>query len=63
MEKGELGQDKYDSLQREIMETEQSLSKLQDELKNVPNAVALSIKEVGDKLTNIGDKTSEVGGK
>ena len=60
---GELGQDKYDALQREIIETEQSLSKLQEEFKNMPNAVALSVKEAGDKLKDIGDKTQEVGTK
>lgn len=63
LENGNLGKYKYDALQREIIETQQSLSRLQEEFKNIPNTVALSVKEVGDKLKNIGDKTSEVGEK
>lgn len=63
LESGDLGQDKYDGLQREIIETEQSITKLQEELKKVPNSVTLSIKEAGDKIKDFGDKTSEVGGK
>lgn len=34
LEQGKLGQEQYDALQREIIETQQSLQKLEDELKN-----------------------------
>lgn len=58
---GELGQDKYDALQREIIETENQLKSLQDEVKKVPSAIAVSMKEAGDKIRAVGDKTTQVG--
>ena len=61
LENGELGQDKYDALQREIIETENNLKALQEEAKKVPSALSVSMKEAGDKIKAIGDKTSEVG--
>lgn len=63
LDNGKLGQDQYDALQREIIETQQSLFKLQEEFKKVPNIVAQSVNEIGDKLKSIGDKTQDVGKK
>ena len=61
LENGELGQDKYDALQREIIETEHSLKALEEEAKKIPSALYISLQDAGDKIKEIGDKTSEVG--
>ena len=60
MENGDLGADKYDALQREIIETEQELQKLAQEAVN-SNATLAKIEEVGGKLENVGGKISSVG--
>src|SRR3712207_3623692 len=61
LENGELGQDKYDALQREIIETEKNLKALEEEAKKVPSALSVSMKEAGDKIKAVADKTTEVG--
>lgn len=61
LENGKLGQDKYDALQREIIETENNLKALEEEAKKVPSALSVSMKEAGDKIKAVGDKTTEVG--
>lgn len=62
LESGDLGQDKYDALQREIIETEQELKRLQEQTIE-SNAALTKIEEVGDKLQTAGDKISGVGEK
>ncbi len=62
LESGDLGQDKYDALQREIVETEQQLKKLQEQAID-SNATLAKIEEIGGKLENVGDKVSGVGEK
>ncbi len=62
MENGDLGADKYDALQREIIETEQELQKLAQEAVN-SNASLAKIEEVGGKLENVGNTISGVGTK
>lgn len=62
LENGELGQDKYDALQREIIETEQELRRLQEEAVTT-NATLAKIEEVGGKFEVIGDKITGVGNK
>lgn len=61
LENGELGQDKYNALQREIIETENKLKCLEEEAKKEPSALSVSMKEAGDEIKGVGDKTSEVG--
>ena len=57
---GELGQDKYDALQREIIETEQELEKLEKQASQ--SSVALNkIAAAGSTLQEIGGKVKEVG--
>ncbi len=63
LESGTLGQDKYDALQRKIIETEQELDKLTEQAKKVPSALSASMEELGEKIKGVGDKTSEVGTK
>lgn len=62
LESGDLGQDKYDALQREIIETEQELKRLQDQAIE-SNAALAKIEAVGDKLQTAGDKISGAGQK
>ena len=58
---GNLGQDKYDALQREIIETEQSLQKLEEQAKKVPSSLSVGFSEAGEKLKSVGEKTTELG--
>ena len=62
LESGELGQDKYDALQREIIETEQELRRLQEEAATT-SAKLSQIDEVGKKMETMGDSISGVGQK
>ena len=62
LENGDLGQDKYDALQREIIETEQELRRLQEEAAST--SVALTkIDEAGKKIEAFGDSVTGVGQK
>ncbi|MBQ2596277.1 MAG: phage tail tape measure protein, partial [Oscillospiraceae bacterium] len=62
LESGELGQDKYDALQREIIETEQELRRLQEEAATT-SAKLSQIDQVGKKMEAVGDSISGVGQK
>lgn len=62
MERGELGRDKYDALQREIIETEQELRRLQEEAATTSTALA-KIEEAGGKLAAAGDTIAGTGKK
>lgn len=62
MERGELGRDKYDALQREIIETEQELRRLQEEAATTSTALA-KIEEAGGKLAAAGDTIAGAGKK
>jgi phage-related minor tail protein len=61
LESGELGQDKYDALQREIIDTEEKLKSLEDEAKKMPTALGASLQEAGKKISDVGDKITNVG--
>lgn len=61
LDAGELGQDKYDALQREIVDTEEKLKSLEDEVKKMPTAFGASLKEAGQKISDVGDKITKVG--
>ena len=60
LENGTLGQDRYDALQREIVETEQELQRLQRESLNT-NAALEKIDAVGKTLENVGNSIKDVG--
>lgn len=62
LETGDLGQDKYDALQREIVETEQELRRLQEEAATTSTALS-HIADTGDKLEAMGDKVTGAGKK
>ena len=60
MENGTLGKDKYDALQREIIETEQELQRLAREAADA-NTALTKIGEAGKTLGNLGNKMTSVG--
>lgn len=62
LERGELGQNKYDALQREIIETEQELRRLQEQAAST--SVSLEkLAEAGEKFEKAGDSITNVGKK
>ena len=62
LESGTLGQDRYDALQREIVETEQELRRLQEEAART-NTTLAKISEAGEKLENAGNAIAGAGKK
>ena len=60
MESGDLGKDKYDALQREIIATEQELEKLAEEAAST-NAALNRIGEAGKTLEGVGNRMSSLG--
>ena len=60
LENGDLGQDKYDALQREIIATEQELEKLAKQAGET-NTALLKIGDAGKTIENVGKKISGVG--
>ena len=61
LEEGTLGQDKYDALQREIAETEQSLKSLEQEYKNFGSVQAQQVAAAGEKMKEFGGKVEDAG--
>ncbi|EMZ41932.1 MULTISPECIES: phage tail tape measure protein [Atopobium] len=62
LESGDLGQDKYDALQREIAETEEKLRGLQQEAVNT-NSVFSKMDATGAAFTKAGDSITTAGQK
>ena len=60
LENGTLGQDKYDALQREIIETEEELRRLQQEAETT-SSVLSKIDEAGKKFEKAGDAIAGAG--
>ncbi|MCR0265661.1 phage tail tape measure protein [[Clostridium] innocuum] len=59
---GEISQEQYDALQREIIETEQNLKKLEEQANQSATAVQ-KISASGEKLKTVGDNISNAGQK
>ena len=59
---GDISQEQYDALQREIVETEQELKKLEDQAKE-SGAALQEIAAKGEKLKTVGENISDVGEK
>lgn len=55
------GSAEWDSLQREIIETEQALKSAKDELKDFGSVGAQQLKAVGEKVSEVGNKISNFG--
>lgn len=63
LENGDLGQDKYDALQREIAETEQKLKGLEKESRNFGSVSSQRIAAAGEKVKSVGEKMTDAGTK
>lgn len=61
--KGDISQEQYDGLQREIAETEQQLKELEKTAKEFGNVLSQQFKIAGEKMKEVGDKVSDVGTK
>lgn len=64
LESGDLGQDKYDALEREIAETEAELKKLEKQAGDSAvklQALGTSLQQAGEKMTGIGNGMKTVG--
>lgn len=59
----EEGTEEWDSLQREIIDTEQNLKGLEKEYREFGSVASQQIKAVGEKLQQTGDKISALGDK
>lgn len=59
---GEISQEQYDALQREIIETEQDLKRLEEQANQSATALQ-KIAATGEKLKTVGDNISGVGEK
>ena len=59
---GDISQEQYDALQREIIETEQDLKKLEEQAKQ-SDAALQKIAANGEKLKTVGDNISSAGQK
>ena len=57
---GDISQEQYDALQREIIETEQELQNLQHEAE-ASSTVLAKLGQAGEMLENAGDKIADVG--
>ena len=62
LENGELGQDKYDALQREIVENEEELRRLQQEAATTSTALS-KIDVAGQKMEAVGNSIAGAGKK
>lgn len=63
LEQGALTQSQYDALQREILDTESELKKLQTEAKNFGSVGAQQVAAVGGQMQELGGKIEDVGKK
>lgn len=63
LESGEMGQDKYDALQREIIATEQELKNLKEQAKDSASVLGTQLQEAGTKMKEVGGKISDAGQK
>ncbi|MGI5949734.1 phage tail tape measure protein, partial [Peptoniphilus sp.] len=64
LERGELGQDEYDALTREIMKTENQLKSFERQLNTLNSSwsqAGQKMQEFGTKLQGIGDKVTDIG--
>lgn len=57
----EIGQEKYDALQREIIDTENKLKSLESEMRNFGSVSAQKIKVAGEKMQKLGQSIQAVG--
>ena len=56
-----IGQDKYDALQREIVETESKLKNLKSQMNDFGSVTKQKLQVAGDAIKGVGDKMQDVG--
>lgn len=57
----DIGQDKYDALQREIAETEQSLKNLEKQAREAASVLGSQMQAAGEKMKDVGKKVTDLG--
>lgn len=60
---GDISQDQYDALQREIIETEQRLQDLERQARESASVLGTQMQEAGAKMQEIGGKVGDIGKK
>ena len=60
---GEIGEDKYRAVQREVEKTETQLKSLEKQAKETSSVLGIKFENAGTKIKNTGDKISGVGQK
>ncbi len=60
-EKGDISEEQYRDLQREIVATEQKLESLTNEMKEFGSVGAQQVKQVGEKMKDVGGKVEAFG--
>lgn len=63
LDSGDMGQDKYDALQREIIDTEQKLKDLEKQAKSSSSILGTQMQEAGKKISDVGEKITDAGKK
>lgn len=58
---GKISQEQFDALQREIVDTEQSLKNLKDQMSNFGSVAAQQIAAAGQQVKDLGDKLTTAG--
>lgn len=61
LKSGEMTQEQYDALQREIIETEQNLKQLEQQAREAASVLGTQFQEAGRKIQEVGEKISAVG--
>ena len=57
----DIGQEKYDALQREIIETEQKLKSLESQSASAASVLGSKMQAAGEKIKDVGGKVTEIG--
>lgn len=60
-QRGEISQEQYEGLQREIVATEQKLKDLEKQAKNCGNSMSAAFADAGKKLQEVGGKITDAG--
>lgn len=62
-ERGEVTEEQFRDLQREIVSTEKKLEKLTDEAREFGSVGAQQVRNVGEEINDLGGKMTSIGGK
>ncbi len=61
LQNGEITEEQFRGLQREIIATKEELDKLNEQLKNTDSGFQVTTKKVGEKVSAVGEKITSVG--